>query len=105
VGKAVGAGLGLRVAVGLNLRQLSMESFHVHPQIVVPGQVDGFPVGLDPGATQGAVEGGQGAAQGGPRPGLVVFGPEQCRQRVASLTLAGDGQVGDEGHCLAAANI
>ncbi len=93
------------MAVGLNLHQAAAELLRVHPQIVAPGQVDGFPVGLNPVAAQGAVKSGQGAAQGGPRPGLVEFGPEQGRQGIAGLALAGDGQVGDEGHRLAAANI
>jgi hypothetical protein len=76
VGQAIGTALGLGVVVGLDLRQPAAELLDVHPQIVAPHEVDGFPIGLDPGAVQGAVECREGVAQGGPCPGLVEFGPE-----------------------------
>ncbi len=88
------------MVVGLNLGQVRAERLYVNSEVVTPSQVNRFPVGHNPGAAQGAVEGGEGAAQSGSGPRLVVFGPEQGRQRVAGLALAGDGQVGNEGHRL-----
>ncbi len=93
------------MAVGLDLPQPRAERFHVDPEIIAPSQINRFPVSIKPGATRGSIEGGQGAAQAGPRPRSVVFGPEQGGQGVAGLPLAGDSQVGHESDRLAAAYI
>src|SRR3712207_1252770 len=71
------------------------EAVHVDPYLAQV-QVHALAVDLQPTLRASPAERREGSAQGGAGAGLVVFGPEQPRQRVACVAPAGDGQVGDE---------
>jgi len=61
-----------------------------------PWVIHALAVDLQPSLRAGPAERREGSAQGGAGAGLVVFRPEQARQRVARVATAGDCQVGDE---------
>ena len=60
-------------------------------------QADVLAIGIQTIADEGFAQGREGAAEGSPAVGLVVFGPQQVDQRIAPLTFSADGQVGQEG--------
>jgi hypothetical protein len=93
--------------VGLALSQMAVELVDVHP-VGLPCaglQADLVPVDVEPGTAQGFSQGIEGAPQGGPAPGGVTVGPEQVHQGIAPVTLAGDGQVGQQGDGLAPVDL
>jgi len=90
-----------------------MKRLNVEPQIRTGVQADAFSVGVQPGRLsrsgqwvgESLPEGIEGAAEGGPRVALVGFGPEQGGERVAPMSLARDGQVGQQGDGLARVHL
>ncbi len=64
-------------------------------------QGNGLCVRVQPAFAQSVAQPRQGTTQAATGAALVVFGVEQRRQRVAAVPALCDGQVGQEGQCLA----
>jgi hypothetical protein len=102
--QALGADLRLRVAVHTALDEPGVEAVHVHHDVLA-GELHPLPVYAQPARGARLLERREGPAQGGPRPGLVVLGPQQPRERVARVAPPRDGQVGDQRYRLARVHL
>src|SRR5207302_4727102 len=93
------------MAVRARFSQSGPELFDVDPQPRAPREADLLAIHLEPLATEAFLECGQGAAQAGAGALLVALGPQQRREGVPPMALAGHGQVDQQRDGLARVNL
>ena len=82
-----------------------MQRTDIGPRWPLLGKGQALLAGVEHLGDSGLVELPQGASQVCPGPGLIVFGPQHRRQRVAAMALPSAGQVGQQSGRLAVADI
>jgi hypothetical protein len=77
--------------------QSLLECFHIQPDLRHEAEPHTFPVGLQPTLTQHLLDRRQGTTQTSSRPALVVFRPQQGRQRISAAGPSRNRQIGYKG--------